>query len=90
MISFHRPSAVCFIAGLWCISAVTMSAPAFAHGSGGGGGGGMRGGPGGGPPPVFVEGSTAGRTVGSCAYSRGPVTNTSGRIIGYRRVQFCK
>jgi hypothetical protein len=81
MSSFHKASAVCFIAGL-CV--LTMSAPALAHGAGGGGGGGgMR--PGGGPPPVFVDGSEAGRAVSGCSR---PVTNTSGKIV-YRRVQFC-
>jgi len=85
MISFHKARAAGFIAGIVFIS-VLATAPASARG----GGGGMRGGPGGGPPPVFLEGSSTGRAVESnCSLSRNPVTNASGKIIGYRRAEFC-
>ena len=85
MISFHKARAAGFIAGIVFIS-VLATAPASARG----GGGGMRGGPGGGPPPVFLEGSSSGRAVESnCSLSRNPVTNASGKIIGYRRAEFC-
>ena len=85
MISFHKARAAGFIAGIVFIS-VLSTAPASARG----GGGGMRGGPGGGPPPVFLEGSSTGRAVESnCSLSRNPVTNASGKIIGYRRAEFC-
>ena len=89
MISFHKARAAGFIAGIVFIS-VLATAPASARGGGGMGGGGMRGGPGGGPPPVFLEGSSTGRAVESnCSHSRYPVTNASGKIIGYRRAEFC-
>jgi len=85
MISFHKARAAGFIAGIVFIS-VLATAPASARG----GGGGMRGGPGGGPPPVFLEGSSTGRAVESnCSLSLNPVTNASGKIIGYRRAEFC-
>jgi hypothetical protein len=86
MIGLRKPSAAGF-AGILFILA--MSAPASA-GGGGPGGGGSRGGPGRPPPPVFLEGSPAGRAVGSgCSISNKPVTSTSGKVTGYRRVQIC-
>jgi hypothetical protein len=89
MISFHNARGAGFIAGIVFMS-VLATAPASARGGAGMGGGGMRGGPGGGPPPVFLEGSSTGRAVEStCSTSRNPVTNTSGKIIGYRRAEFC-
>ena len=73
--------------GVAVIVILTMSAPAFAKG---GGGGGSRASPGRPPPPVFLEGSGAGRAVGSgCSISRKAVTNASGNVVGYRRVQVC-
>ena len=87
MISFHKVRAAGFVAGIVFIS-VLATAPASARGGGGMGGRGMR--PGGGPPPVFLEGSSTGRAVESnCSLSRSPVTNASGKIIGYRRAEFC-
>jgi hypothetical protein len=87
MIDLHKPSAAGFAAGIFFIMA--MSAPSSA-GGGSVGGGGSRGGPGRPPPPVFLEGSPAGRTVGSgCSISNKPVTSASGKVIGYRRVQIC-
>jgi hypothetical protein len=88
MIGLRKPSAAGF-AGILFISFLAMSAPASA-GGGGPGGGGSRGGPGRPPPPVFLEGSPAGRAVGSgCSISNKPVTSTSGKVTGYRRVQIC-
>ena len=89
MDSFHKARAAGLIAGIAFMS-ILATAPALARGGGGMGGGGMRGGPGGGPPPVFLEGSSTGRAVESnCSLSRNPVTNASGKIIGYRRAEFC-
>jgi hypothetical protein len=89
MIDLRKPSAAGFAAGILFISFLAMSAPASA-GGGGIGGGGSRGGPGRPPPPVFLEGSPAGRAVGSgCSISNKPVTSTSGKVTGYRRVQIC-
>jgi hypothetical protein len=88
MIGLRKPSAAGF-AGILFISFLAMSAPASA-GGGGPGGGGSRGGPGRPPPPVFLEGSPAGRAIGSgCSISNKPVTSTSGKVTGYRRVQIC-
>ena len=76
--------------GIFFMTVLAMSAPASAGGGGGGGGGGGSRGPGRPPPPVFLEGSPAGRAVGSgCSISGKPVTSTSGKITGYRRVQIC-
>jgi hypothetical protein len=89
MIDLRKPSATGFAAGMLFISFLAVSAPASA-GGGGPGGGGSRGGPGRPPPPVFLEGSPAGRTVGSgCSISNKPVTSASGKVTGYRRVQIC-
>jgi hypothetical protein len=88
MIGLRKPSAAGFT-GILFISFLAMSAPASA-GGGGPGGGGSRGGPGRPPPPVFLEGSPAGRAIGSgCSISNKPVTSTSGKVTGYRRVQIC-
>jgi hypothetical protein len=94
MINFHRPIAGGFTVGILVMCVLlAMSAPASARGGGGGGGGGGSHGshgPGRPPPPVFVEGSPAGRAVGSdCYISRRPVTRASGNTVGYRRVQVC-
>lgn len=89
MIELRKPSAAGFAAGILFISFLAMSAPASA-GGGGIGGGGSRGGPGRPPPPVFLEGSPAGRAVGSgCSISNKPIASTSGKVTGYRRVQIC-
>jgi len=80
MINFHKPIAGGFL--VMCILAVSM--PASARG------GGSSHGPGRPPPPVFLEGSAAGRAVGSgCSISSKPVTNAFGSVTGYRRVQVC-
>jgi hypothetical protein len=85
MNDFHKPIASGFAASIMVVCILAMSAPAFAKG-----GGGSRGSSGRPPPPVFLEGSGAGRAMGSgCSISRKPVTNASGNIIGYRRVQIC-
>jgi hypothetical protein len=93
MINFSRSIAGGFTVGILVMCVLAMSAPASARGGGGGGGGGgWHGshGPGRPPPPVFVEGSPAGRAVGSdCSISRRPVTGASGNTVGYRRVQVC-
>jgi hypothetical protein len=89
MIDLRKPSAVSFVAGTLFINLLAMSVPASAGGAGIGGGG-SRGGPGRPHPPVFLEGSPAGRAVGSgCSLSNKPVTSTSGKVTGYRRVQTC-
>ncbi len=85
MINFHKPIAGGFTVGIVVMYVLAMSAPASAKG-----GGGSRGSHGPGPPPVFLEGSATGRAVGSgCSISRKPVTNASGNITRYRRVQIC-
>ena len=85
MLNFHKPIAGGFTVGIMVMYVLAMSAPVLAKS-----GGGSRGSPGRPPPPVFLEGSAAGRAVGSgCSISRKPVTNASGNIIGYRRVQVC-
>jgi len=92
MINSHRSIAGGFTVRILVMSVLVMSTPASARGGGGGGGGGWHGsrGPGRPPPPVFVEGSPAGRAVGSdCSISRRPVTGASGNTVGYRRVQVC-
>jgi hypothetical protein len=93
MIKIHRSIAGGFSVGILIMCALAMSAPASARGGGGGGGGGgghgSRG-PGHPPPPIFVESSPTGRAVASdCSISRRPVTGTSGKPVGYRRVQVC-
>ena len=66
---------------------VAMSASVSAKGGGGSSTSNKPGHP---PPPVFLEGSSAGRAVGSsCSISRRPVVNASGAVTGYRRVQVC-
>jgi hypothetical protein len=87
MINFHKPIAGGFIVAILVMLVLAMSAPASARGGGGSGG---SHGPGRPAPPVFLEGSEAGRAVGSsCSISRKPVTNASGKIVGQRRVQVC-
>jgi len=87
MISFHKPIAGGFTVAIVVMHVLAMCAPASARGGGASGG---SHGPGRPPPPVFLEGSEAGRAVGSsCSISRKPVTNASGKIIGQRRVQVC-
>ena len=87
MINFHKPIAGGFTVAIVVMHVLAMSAPASARGGGGSGG---SHGPGHPPPPVFLEGSEAGRAVGSgCSISRKPVTNASGQIVGQRRVQVC-
>ena len=87
MIHFRKSSALGFTTGILFMTVLAMSAPASAGGGGGGGGGGGSRGPGRPPPPVFLEGSPAGRAVGSgCSISNRPAASTSGR---YRRVQVC-
>jgi hypothetical protein len=87
MINFHKPIGGAFTVAIVVMYVLAMSAPASARGGGGSGG---SHGPGRPPPPVFLEGSEAGRAVGSgCSISRKPVTNASGKIIGQRRVQVC-
>jgi hypothetical protein len=87
MINFHKPMAGGFAVVVVVMHVLAMSAPASARGGGGSGG---SHGPGRPPPPVFLEGSEAGRAVGSsCSVSRRPLTNASGKIIGQRRVQVC-
>jgi hypothetical protein len=86
MINFHKSIAGSFTVAILVTCCLAMSAPASAKG---GGGSGRSHGPGRPPPPIFLEGSAAGRAVGSgCSISRKPVTNASGNI-GYRRVQVC-
>ena len=95
MINFHKPIAGGFAVGILIVGVLAMSAPVSAKGGGGSSGshgGGSSGShkPGRPPPPVFLEGSAAGRAVGSaCSISRKPVTNASGTVVGYRRVQVC-
>jgi len=87
MSNFHKPIAGGFTVAIVVMHVLAMSAPASARGGGGSGG---SQGPGRPPPPVFLEGSEAGRAVGSgCSITRKPVTNASGKIIGQRRVQVC-
>src|SRR5258708_3418468 len=86
MINFHRPIAGSFTVGILVMCVLlAISAPASARGGGGGGGGGGSHGshgPGRPPPPVFVEGSPAGRAVGSdCYISRRPVTRASSNTV---------
>ena len=91
MIKFQKPIAGGFDVGILVVGVLALSAPASARGGGGGGGGSSHSshGPGRPPPPVFLEGSPAGRAVGSnCSISRKPV-RTSGNTVGYRRVQVC-
>jgi hypothetical protein len=83
MINFHKPTTAGFTAGILLIGVLGLSAPASA-GPGGGHG------PGRPPPPVFLEGSQAGRAVGTtCSISNRPIASTSGKTVGYRRVQVC-
>jgi hypothetical protein len=97
MINVQKPIAVSFAVGILIAWVLAMSAPASAKGSGGSSGSAKGGGsssgskkPGHPPPPVFLEGSGAGRAVGSgCSISRKPVTNASGTVVSYRRVQVC-
>jgi len=87
MINFHKPIAGGFTVAIMVMYVLAMSAPASARGGGGSGG---SHGPGRPPPPVFLEGSEAGRAVGSgCYISRKPVTNAYGQTVGQRRVQVC-
>ena len=89
MINFHKQIAGGFAVGILIVGVLAMSAPVSAKGGGGGGSSGSHK-PGRPPPPVFLEGSAAGRAVGSgCSISRKPVTNASGTVVGYRRVQVC-
>jgi hypothetical protein len=87
MIKFQKLIAGGFTVGLLVVGVLALSAPASARGGGGSHG---SHGPGRPPPPVFLEGSAAGRAVGSnCSISSKPVTNASGKIAGSRRVQVC-
>ena len=87
MIDFHKSIASGVAVGILVMYVLAASAPASARG--GGGSGGSRG-PGRPPPPVFVDGSAAGRALGSsCSISRKPVTDGVGSVTGYRRVQVC-
>jgi hypothetical protein len=79
MINLRKRTAASFTAGILFIGVLAVSVPASA-GGGGGGGGGSRGGPGRPPPPVFLEGSQAGRAVG---------TTCSIKSVSNRRVQVC-
>ena len=86
MIHFHKPIASGFAVAI-LIGLLAMSAPVSAKGGGGSSRSKKPGHP---PPPVFLEGSGAGRAVGSgCSISRKPVVNASGTVTGYRRVQVC-
>lgn len=87
MINFHKPIASGFAVA---ILVVAMSASVSAKGSGGSSGSSGPRKPGHPPPPVFLQGSGAGRAVGSgCSISRKPIANASGTVVGYRRVQVC-
>jgi hypothetical protein len=91
MIDFRKAITGGFTVGILVVCVLAISAPASAKGGGGGGGhsAGSRP-PGRPPPPVFLDGSAAVRPVGSvCSVSPKPVTNGSGNVIGYRRVQVC-
>jgi len=96
MINFQKPIAVSFAVGILIACVLAMSAPVSAKGGGGSSGSAKSGGgssgshkPGHPPPPVFLDGSGAGRAVGSgCTISRKPVTNASG-TVSYHRVQVC-
>ena len=86
MINFQKPIAVSFAVGILIACVLAMSAPVSAKGGGGSSGSHKPGHP---PPPVFLDGSGAGRAVGSgCTISRKPVTNASG-TVSYHRVQVC-
>ena len=97
MINFQKPIAVSFAVGILIACVLAMSAPVSAKGGGGSSGSAKSGGgssgshkPGHPPPPVFLDGSGAGRAVGSgCTISRKPVTNASGTVVSYHRVQVC-
>ena len=68
MINFHKPIAGGFSVGILIACMLAMSAPVSAKGGGGSRGSQKPGHP---PPPVFLEGSGAGRAVGSgCSISR--------------------
>ena len=87
MINFHKPIAGGFAIGILIACMLAMSTPVSAKGGGGSHGSQKPDHP---PPPVFLEGSGAGRAVGSgCSISRKPIANASGTIIGYRRVRVC-
>jgi hypothetical protein len=77
MINLSRRTAAGFTAGILFIGVLAMSVPASA--GGGGGGGGSRGGPGRPPPPVFLEGSQAGRAVGTTCFIK-TVSNRHVRV----------
>jgi hypothetical protein len=88
MINFHKSTAAGFAAGLFT-GVLAMSAPAWAGGAHG---------PHIEPGPVILSGSTTGRAVGSwdvqpvgstCSISSRPIASTSGKAVGYRRVQVC-
>lgn len=97
--SVPKPIAVSFAIGILTVCVLATSAPVFAKGGGGSSGSAKSGGsssssgshkPGRPQPPVFLEGSGSGRAVGSsCTISRKPVTNASGTVVSYRRVQLC-
>ena len=71
------------------VAILIVATPASVSAKGGGGSSNSNK-PGHPPPPVFLEGSSAGRAVGSgCSISRKPVVNASGTVTGYRRVQVC-
>jgi hypothetical protein len=94
MINFRKTIADGFAVGILVVCGLVMSSPVSAKGSGSSGShsGGSSGShkPGRPPPPVFLDGSAAGRAVGSsCSISRKRVTNASGTVVGYRRVQVC-
>lgn len=87
MMSVPKPIAVSFAIGILTVCVLATSAPVFAKGGGGSSGSHKPGRP---QPPVFLEGSGSGRAVGSsCTISRKPVTNASGTVVSYRRVQLC-
>jgi hypothetical protein len=93
MINVLKPIAVSFAGGILIACMLAMSAPVSAKGSGGSakssGSSSASHKPGRPAPPVFLEGSAAGRALGSCSVSRKPVTNASGTVVSYRRVQVC-
>jgi hypothetical protein len=95
MTNFHKPTVGGLAVAILIACMLAMTAPASAKSGGGSGksGGGSSGSqkkPGHPRPPVFLDGSGAGRAVGSgCSISRKPVTNASGAVVSYRRVQVC-
>jgi hypothetical protein len=93
MIKFHTLIASGFSVAVVAVCVLAVSDAASARGGGGGGGGGHSAGsrPGRPSPPVFLDGSAAGRAVssGCTTVSTKPVTDGSGTVTRYRRVQVC-